>query len=339
MPVHKRFASFLTAGLCMAAMSFFSACQQANDKPFWVERLDPELDQVMSANPKIEILAQGFEWSEGPLWLKDQQALLFSDIPNNSVFKWTEGKEKELYLKPAGYTGSRPRGGELGSNALLLNSKGELVLCQHGDRRMAKMNAPLDHPAANFVTVVGEYLGKPFNSPNDAVYKSNGDLYFTDPPYGLMARMDDPGKAIPFQGVYRLAADSSLHLLMDSISRPNGIAFTPGEKNLIIANSDSNRPVWFIYNCVGDSLANGRIFYDATGAISSGIGLPDGLKVNSRGYVFATGPGGVFIFNSAGKLLGKIRTKVASSNVAFGNDENTIFITNHQNVLRVKLRD
>ena len=293
----------------------------------------------MSADAKIEILAQGFEWSEGPLWIKDQQALLFSDIPNNAIFKWTEGKEKELYLKPSGYTNSRPRGGELGSNALLLNSKGELVLCQHGDRRMAKMNAPLDHPVANFSTVVGDYMGKPFNSPNDAVYRSNGDLYFTDPPYGLLARMNDAGKAIPFQGVYRFAADSTLHLLVDSISRPNGIAFTPGEKNLIVANSDSTRPVWFIYDCVGDSLASGRIFYDASGAISSGIGLPDGLKVNSRGYVFATGPGGIFIFNPSGKLLGKIRTRVASSNIAFGNDENTIFITNHQNVLRVKLRN
>jgi gluconolactonase len=271
--------------------------------------------------------------------LKDKQTLLFSDIPNNTIFSWNAAKGKQVFLKPSGYTQSKPRGGEMGSNALLLNSKGRLVLCQHGDRRMAEMDASLDNPLPKFRTLAGEYQGKPFNSPNDAVFKSNGDLYFTDPPYGLEARMDDPAKAIPFQGVYRLTTDGVVHLLIDSLSRPNGLLFMPGEKTLLVANSDSSHPVWYAFDCVGDSLANGRIFYDATGAISTGIGLPDGMKVDHLGNVYATGPGGLFIFNSGGKLLGKIRTAVASSNVCFGDDEKTLFITNHQNVLRVRLRE
>jgi len=305
----------------------------------WVERLDPALDQIIGQDPKIDVIADGFEWSEGPLWLKDKQTLLFSDIPNNTVFQWNAAKGKQVFLKPSGYTQSKPRGGEMGSNALLLNSKGQLVLCQHGDRRMAEMDASLDNPMPKFKTLAGDYQGKPFNSPNDAVFRSNGDLYFTDPPYGLEGRMNDPAKALAFQGVFRLSTDGVVHLLIDTISRPNGILFMPGEKIMLVANSDSTKPVWYAFDCVGDSLANGRIFYDASGAISSGVGLPDGMKVDHLGNVYATGPGGLFIFNSSGRLLGKIRTKIASSNVCFGDDEKTLFITNHHNVLRVRLRE
>ena len=168
-----------------------------------IERIDPELDSLVSNDAKIEIIAEGHDWTEGPVWIEEKKMLLFSDIPKNSIYKWTSEKGEELYLKPAGYTGTAQRGGETGSNGLLLNSKGQLVLCQHGDRRMAVMNAPLDTPKAEFTTLADNYMGKKFDSPNDAVYRSNGDLFFTDPPYGLEKNILDPSKAAPYQGVYK----------------------------------------------------------------------------------------------------------------------------------------
>ena len=305
----------------------------------WVERIDPELNSILSDSANIEVIAEGFDWSEGPLWLGDKQILLFSDIPKNSIYQWSAAKGKQLYLRPSGYTGTVARGGEMGSNALLFNNKRQLVLCQHGDRRIAIMETSLNDPQPRFRSLATNYLGKRFNSPNDAVYRSNGDLFFTDPPYGLEGRMNDPQKEIPFQGVYRLDTTGQVHLLVDSISRPNGIAFLPGEKTLLVANSDSSRPVWYAYNFNShDSLVNGRIFYDATSAISTGKGLPDGMKVDHQGHVFATGPGGVFIFTSTGKLLGKIRTQTPSANCALADEDKTLFITSDNYVLKVRLR-
>lgn len=305
----------------------------------WTERIDTELNEVLDDTIDIKIIAEGFDWSEGPLWLNDRRMLLFSDIPQNSIYQWDEAKGKQLYLKPSGYTGRVTRGGEMGSNALLINGKGQLVLCQHGDRRIAVMETPLNDPQPKFKTLAADYLGKRFNSPNDGVFRSNGDLFFTDPPYGLEGRMKNPQKEIPFQGVYRLDTMGHVHLLVDSISRPNGIAFLPGEKTLLVANSDSLRPVWYAFDIDShDSLVNERIFYDASSAISTGVGLPDGMKVDQQGHIFACGPGGVFIFNSSGKLLGKIRTKTPSANCALANGGKTLFITSKNYVFKVRLR-
>ncbi len=315
------------------------SCQTKTMKTAWIERIDPELASIVDDSVTIEVIAEGFDWSEGPLWLADKKTLLFSDIPKNSIYQWSEAKGKQLYLKPSGYTGSKARGGETGSNALLLNNRQELVLCQHGDRRIAVMDASLNDPQPRFKPLATNYLGKRFNSPNDAVFRSNGDLFFTDPPYGLEGKMKDPEKEISFQGVYRLDSGGHVYLLTDSISRPNGIAFLPGEKTLLVANSDSLRPVWYAFDInSNDSLANARIFYDASSEISSGPGLPDGMKVDHQGHVFACGPGGVFIFNSAGKLLGKIRTKTPSANCAFADEEKTLYITSKDHVLKVRLR-
>jgi gluconolactonase len=316
----------------------FSCQKKANDIA-WIERIDPELNTILGDSVNIEIIAEGFDWSEGPLWLGEKQILLFSDIPKNSIYQWSEAKGKQLYLQPSGYTGSGTRGGEMGSNALLLNNKGQLVLCQHGDRRIALMETSLNAPQPRFKSLAQNYQGKRFNSPNDAVFSSKGSLFFTDPPYGLEGRMNDPKKEIPFQGVYRLDTTGQVHLLIDSISRPNGITFLPGEKTLLVANSDSSRPVWYAFDInSNDSLVNGRIFYDASSAISTGIGLPDGMKVDHQGHVFATGPGGVFIFSSSGKLLGKIRTKTPSSNCALAEGDKTLYITSDNYVLKVRLR-
>ena len=227
----------------------------------------------------------------------------------------------------------------MGSNALLLNSDQQLILCQHGDRRMARMDAPLQSPKPVFSTLAQTYMGKKLNSPNDAIFRSNGDLVFTDPPYGLEKNMLDPAKETPFQGVYLVTRSGNMRLLIDSVSRPNGIALMPGEKSMIIANSDSTKPVWYRYEWTkGDSLEAKGLFYDASLQSRKSKGLPDGLKIDRNGNVFATGPGGVFIFNQEGKLLGRILIPVRCSNIAFGEDEKTIFITATMYVLRLVMR-
>ncbi len=320
-------------------IAFSHSCNKPAKKIAWIEQTDPELANIIDDNPDIQVIAEGFDWSEGPLWLKDKQVLLFSDIPKNCIYQWTEAGGKQLYLRPSGYTGPGTRGGELGSNALLMNAKGQLVLCQHGDRCIATMNAPLNEPKPNFTALATGYDGKKFNSPNDGTFKSNGDLFFTDPPYGLEKRMNDPKKEIPFQGVYRLDSSGHVHLLVDSLSRPNGIAFLPGEKILLISNSDSSRPVWYAFDLgLNDSLSNGRIFFDASADLATGKGLPDGMKVDGQGHVFGAGPGGIFIFNASGKLLGKIRTTSITANCALADDDKTLFITSQNYLLKVKLR-
>jgi gluconolactonase len=306
-----------------------------------IDRLDPALDNILSPDAKVEIIADGFDWTEGPLWLDDKKMLLFSDIPRNSIYKWTEEKGAELYLKPAGFTGDSTASQEPGSNGLLLDDEGNLLLCQHGDRRLAMMLAPLDSPKAEFQTIVDKYDGKRLNSPNDAVF-NNYDFYFTDPPYGFKG-IENPPKEIPFQGVYRVSADGGMTLLVDSVTRPNGIAFTRDGNRLFIACSDPAKAVWYRYDVIrnddGVSLGNGKVFYDATSLTASEKGLPDGMKIDSNGTIFATGPGGVFIFNQDGKVLGKIKLPDApTSNTALSADEKTLFITNDMNILRVTLR-
>jgi gluconolactonase len=304
-----------------------------------IERLDPALDAIIDTAAQAEIISEGYEWTEGPLWIESQQMLLFSDVPRDTVFKWTEEKRKEVYLTPSGYTDTIKRRGETGSNGLLLDQKGNLVLCQCGNRQMAKMDAPLDKPAAKYVSLADHYKGKKFNSPNDAVYNSAGELFFTDPPYGLEKYMDDPLKEIPFQGVYKVKTTGEVVLVTDSLTRPNGIAFLPGEKTLLVANSDPAKPNWYAFDIgPGDTFTNARIFYSAAGLDKSLKGLPDGMKVDKNGNVFATGPGGVWIFNKEGKVLGKIKLQDSSSNCAFSADEKTLFITNDMYVLRLKMR-
>lgn len=304
-----------------------------------IEKLDPSLDNILSVTAKAEIIADGFDWSEGPLWIEEKQLLLFSDVPQNTIYQWTETGGKKVYLSPSGYTGNIKRGGETGSNGLTINPEGRLVLCQHGNRQVAFMNAPLDQPAANFTTIAGSYNGKRFNSPNDVVYNRAGEAFFTDPPYGLEKNMDDPLKEIPFQGVYKVKKNGEVVLLVDSLTRPNGIILLPDEKTLLVANSDPAKPNWYAFDITDSGrLANGRIFWSAVGYDPTLKGLPDGMKADRAGTIFATGPGGIWIFNNRGVLAGKIRLPEASSNCALSADEKTLYITNDMNVLRLKLR-
>ncbi len=328
--IMKYFFYMIVVALC--------SCGAGKPKGF-IERLDTSLDAIIESNATVEVIADGFNWCEGPLWIEAQQMLLFSDVPENKIYKWTDEKGKELYLQPSGFTGNTQRGGETGSNGLLLGSNGQLILCQHGNRQIAVMDAPLASPLPQFRTLAATYDNKKFNSPNDLVQRSNGDVIFTDPPYGLEKNMDDPLKEIPFQGVYLVKPSGKVILISDSISRPNGLALTPDEKTLFVANSDPDKPVWYTFQMLeNDSVSKPTIFYNALSESKSAQGLPDGMKIDSNGNIFATGPGGVFIFNKAGKLLGKIRFDGLTSNCAFSADEKTLFITADDYLLRVKMR-
>ena len=311
-----------------------------------IDRIDARLDAIVAPDARMEVIANGFDWTEGPLWVKaDGGQLLFSDIPPNRILSWKEGRGTQIYLEQSGYLGSIPRPNNIppdepGSNGLTVDPQGRLVLAQHGNRQVARMDAPLSKPQAKYITIANGYEGKRLNSPNDLAYHKDGSLYFTDPPYGLTRKMEDPDKQLDFQGVYRVSKDGQLALLTKELSRPNGIAFSPDQKTLYVANSDPQRAIWMAYDVKPDgSIANGRVFFDATSWVGpERKGLPDGLKVGTQGHLFATGPGGVLVFDKDAKHLGTFATGEATSNCAFGEDGSTLFITADMNVLRLRLK-
>jgi gluconolactonase len=298
-----------------------------------IERLDDRIDQLVPNGAEIELLAEGFQWSEGPLWISAGSYLLFSDIPQNVIFKWHPQEGLSEYLKPSGYTGSAPRGGEPGSNGLTLDYQGRLVICEHGDRRVTRLEAD-----GSRTVLASHWEGKRLNSPNDLVYRSNGDLYFTDPPYGLLKLNQDPEKELSFNGVYRVTPEGEISLLTADLTFPNGLAFSPDEKTLYIANSDPQRAVWMAYDVEKDgSISNGRLFFDATAWTEDRKGLPDGLKIDQEGNIFATGPGGVNLFTPGGEHLGRISTETAISNCAWGEDGSVLYMTCHMHLCRIRL--
>jgi gluconolactonase len=298
-----------------------------------VVRLDERINQLIPTEATIELLAEGFEWAEGPVWSRKEQAILFSDIPNNVVHQWKEGEGLSDYLRPSGYTGSNPRLGEMGSNGLTLDTSGRLVLAMHGDRRIGRLNSD-----GTIETLVRYYKYRRFNSPNDLVYDAKGNLYFTDPPYGLEKNMDDPKKELLFQGVYLLRRTGELVLLTDRMTRPNGIDLSPDGQTLYVANSDPKQAHWLAFDVQEDAtITNERTFFDATDMIGdTNPGLPDGLKVDIHGAVWATGPGGVLIFTPKGKHIGTIRPGPATANCGFGNDGSTLYMTSDMYLCRIK---
>lgn len=300
-----------------------------------IERLDPRLDKLIEPGTPLEKLAIGFNWSEGPVWDRKAGELYFSDVPENVVYAWNPKSGIRKHLKPSGYTGSEARGGEPGSNGLLIDGRtGYLVLCQHGDRRVATMPEP-----GKFVTIADKYEGKRLNSPNDAAYKSNGDLYFTDPPYGLLKLNDDPAKELPFNGVYRVDPQGKVTLLTKEMTFPNGIAFSPDEKTLYVAQSDPKAAIWRAFDVKSDgTLGDSRVFFDVTDRVGKFKGLPDGMKVDQAGNLFATGPGGVFIFAADGTHLGTILTGQATGNCCFGGDGSSLYVMADMYLGRVKTK-
>jgi gluconolactonase len=265
--------------------------------------------------------------------------LLFSDIPVNSIYAWSEQDGLSLYLQPSGYTDTIQRGGETGSNGLLLDHSGRLVLCQHGDRRIAYMDAPLEDPKSEFVTIVERWRGMRFNSPNDAVFSCEGDLFFTDPAYGLEKRFEDPVREMDFTGVFRYGKDGSIKLLTDKMSAPNGIGLSPDQSRLYVANSGGgDLSYWMVYEFAEDgTLCNGKVFYDASKAAKMNRGAPDGLEVRSDGIIFATGPGGVWVFDPDSRNLGRILTGQATSNCTIGSDGQYLYMTADMYLMRIRL--
>jgi gluconolactonase len=300
-----------------------------------IERKDPRFDKLVPPGAKIERLTDAVaDWAEGPVWVSSGKYLLFSDIPKNTIWKFKDGDGLSQYLKPSGYTGNDSfKGREPGSNGLTLDASGRLVMCQHGDRRIARQEKD-----GKITILADRFEGKRFNSPNDLCFKSNGDLYFTDPPYGLPGGMKDPAKELDFQGVYRLTPSGEVTLLTKDMSRPNGIAFSPDEKTLYVANSDSENAVWMAYPVKADgTLGAGKVFFDATAWMKAKKkGAPDGMKVDRDGNLFATGPGGVCVFAPDGTHLGTIDTGEPTANCAWGDDGSVLYMTANKYLCRIK---
>jgi gluconolactonase len=304
-----------------------------------IERADAGLEALLPADAEIEILARGFTWSEGPLWIDGKAAgeghLLFTDIPRNSIFRWHPDTGITLFMEPSGYTGVSFYGTEPGANGLALDRQGHLIMCEHGDRRVSVLTN-----GGGKRTLVDNYQGGRLNSPNDLIAHSSGAIYFTDPPYGLPGGADDPRRELDFCGVYRLGTDGKLDLLTKELARPNGIAFSPDEKTLYVAQSDPAKAIWMAFPVRTDGmLEQGRVLFSAQDDVGKMPGLPDGLDVDRQGNLWASGPGGIYVISPAGKLLGRIITEQATSNCCLGGPNgDELFITADSYLCRVKTK-
>ncbi len=297
-----------------------------------IERLDPALDQLIPPNTKVEKCAEGFNWSEGPAWFKG--SVVFSDVPENIIYQWKPGATVATqFMKPSGMLTPKPGFREQGSNGLAVDSDGRLLICQHGERRVARLNADGTQTA-----LADQFEGKRFNSPNDLALRKNGDIYFTDPPYGLEGGNNSPLKELEWNGVYRIAKDGKVSLLVKDLTFPNGIAFSPDEKILYVAVSDPKQTQIMAYDLQADGgVANGRVFFDAQPLKDTGRkGGCDGMKVDALGNAWATGPGGVLIISPAGKHLGTILTGNNTGNCAWGDDGSTMYIAADMYFVKVK---
>jgi gluconolactonase len=318
--------------LPIVALSAFAVGADAPEFSGSIERFDPAFDKLVAPDAKIEKLAGGFTWSEGPVWFDG--GIVFSDVPNNTAFRWKEGDTQAgIFLKPSGMTGTPTSARPQGSNGLARDAKGQLVLCQHGDRRIARMIEP-----GKFETIADKYEGRRFNSPNDLAIRKNGDIYFTDPPYGLSGLNDSPQKEIPFNGVFRVKPDGAVTLLTRDLTFPNGIAFSPDEKTLYVAISDPKHTRIAAFDVKDDgTIANERTFFEAEALKKPGLkGSCDGMKTDKDGNVWTTGPGGVLAISREGKLLGRINTGQPTANCNWGGDGSTLYITANMFLLRVK---
>ena len=329
---------FLSSLVALSAMAF-SHVGLSQSTPYptigRVVRADPRFDKLVPNNAKIEVLSSGFVWAEGPIWVKSGNYLLFSDVPQNTIYKWTDKEGLSTFMKPSGYTGVLPYGDEPGSNGLTIDPKGLLITCEHGDRRVSAM--PLSGQGGKR-TLADNYKGKRFNSPNDVVAHSNGSYYFTDPPYGMPKKDKDPTRETELFGVYRIAPNGEISLVVSDLVRPNGITLSPDEKILYVAQSDLDRPVIMAYPIKADgSVSAGKVLFDIKSLASQGLtGVPDGLKVDRDGNVWTTGPMGVLVISPDGTLLGRIETGVATANCGWGDDGSTLYITADMYLCRIK---
>ena len=302
-----------------------------------IERLDSDMGLFVSKESKIEILASGFSWAEGPVWVPKLNGVLFTDVPKNKAYLWTERQGLSVFLDPSGMTNHAPHSSNEGANGLVLDSNGALVLCQHGDRRVARLNDDWQLDPPSYETVIDHFEGKRLNSPNDLVFSKNGDLFFTDPPYGLNQQDDDILKELDFNGIFKWSKKEGIVLLNKTLSRPNGIAFSRDEKTVYIGNSDRENLIIAAFDYIDGALKNKRVFFNSKNILKKGPGSFDGLKVHSSGTIFATGPGGVLVIGPKGKHLGTIRPGKATANCAFDAAENYLYLTSTDVLARIKL--
>lgn len=310
--------------------------EETNDL-FSIEYIADKGKQIINESASIDIIGDGFTWTEGPLWIEDKQMLLFSDVPENKVYKWTQNEGITTYLTPSGLTNKDlAHDGEMGSNGLLLNNNGQLVLCQHGNRALAIMDTPLDKPEPKYSFLAVDYNGKKLNSPNDVIQDSKGNYYFTDPDYGIS---NNEQKEQNINAVYKLDTEQQLSVYIDSISHPNGLAFSPDESKLYITNSNPDKALLYEYSVdENKNITAGKIFHDFKPYWKQGLATPDGLKVDPDGNIFTSAPGGIWVFTADGELVAKINTKERASNCSLSQDGKTIFITTSDKVLRIKMR-
>ena len=324
-----RYLSLFVFTLCFYSLS-------AQDVIGSLEILDPRMENLVSKNAKIEILAQGFGWAEGPVWVPKLNGVLFSDVHNNKAYLWTEKRGLSLFLYPSGMTNHAPHNTSAGSNGLGLDSEGNLILCQHGDRSISRLdNWIFEEPRYN--VLVDRFNGKRLNSPNDLVFDKQGSIYFTDPPYGLKNGDEDDLKELNFNGIFKWSAREKIKLIEKNMSRPNGIALSLDEKTAYVANSDSENDVIMAFDVLEDGFSNGRIFFDGNVLSQTREGLFDGLKMHSSGIIFATGPGGVLLLDSLGVHLGTIMPGKKTANCGFDKDEKYLYLTSTDVLARIKL--
>ena len=292
-------------------------------------RVDPRFDALVPADARIEKLADGFVFTEGPVWDRAESRLLFSDVRGNGVYQWTESAGTSPFIEPV-FEGDRTGLRSVSSNGLTLDADGRLVMCEHGNRRISRVEAD-----GTRTTLVDSYDGNRLNSPNDAAYASDGRLYFTDPGSALEGRDASPLRELDFNGIYRLSPDGELELLYRDQSRPNGIALSPDESILYVANSDPEQKVWMAYDLGEDGVSNPRVFFDVNDETAEGAA--DGLKVDEAGNLFATGPGGVWVIAPDGTHLGSIMPDEVPANVAWGDDGRTLYMTARTGLYRIRL--
>ena len=320
----------------LAALSAFSlpglTAHGAEPEKFngHIDRYDAAFDHLIAPDAKIEFLAQGFTWAEGPVWMGD--SLLFSDVPQNTAYRWKPGQTKaEVFLQPSGLLTPNPAFREPGSNGLARDAQGRLLLCQHGERRVAR------YADGKFTALADHFDGKRFNSPNDLALRTNGDIYFTDPPYGLDGGDKSPLREMTYHGIFRVRTDGQVTLLSDKIRFPNGIAFSPDQKILYIGSTDTPTKIYAFDVQADGTLANQRVFYDPQPLITAADhGGCDGMKVDRVGNIWSSGPGGILVLSPAGKLLGRIYTGVPTANCGWGDDGGTLYITANHFLLRIR---
>jgi gluconolactonase len=295
-----------------------------------VRRLDPALDALIATDAVVEKLAGGFVFTEGPIWLPSGE-LLFSDIPANTIYKWAPSGDVTVFRKPSGFDGAdAPAGAFIGSNGLTLDQQGRLTICEHGNHRVTRLETD-----GSLTVLASHFQGKRLNSPNDVVYRSDGAMYFTDPPYGFVKQDEDPAKELDFNGVFRFK-DGELTLLYKGMTRPNGLAFTPDEKFLYVGNSDPKRKMWNRFPILPDgTLGAPDLFADLTAETEPG--MPDGMKIDTAGNLYCTGPGGVHVFNPQGKRIGVIVAPEIPANLHWGDaDGSTLYMTARTGLYRIR---